>query len=207
MKEITISKTCKYGGSYDVIVCGGGPAGVCAAISAAREGAKTLLLERNGELGGFWITGLLTWIADIDRKTGLVKEIVDEMKVFADGRYDLRDKPYFTADTERSKILFEKMCLDAGVEIRLYSLVTDVIKEGNKIKSVVTDSKSGAEYFDAKVVLELVMTILKSFMPIIPKRGKIPAYIKNLKEQELSRLMTDRFLHLFQKKIICLHSW
>jgi len=154
MKEITISKTCSYGGSYDVVVCGGGPAGVCAAISAAREGAKTLILERNGELGGFWITGLLTWLADIDSKPGLVKEIVDKMKVFADGRYDLRDKAYFTADTERSKVLFEKMCIDAGVEIRLYSLVTDVIKEGNKIKSVVTDSKSGAEYFDAKVVID-----------------------------------------------------
>ena len=50
MKTIEISKTCSYGGIYDVVVCGGGPAGVCAAISAAREGAKTLLIERNGGL-------------------------------------------------------------------------------------------------------------------------------------------------------------
>ena len=50
---------------YDVIVCGGGPAGVSAAISAARVGAKTLVVERNSCLGGIWTAGLLTWILDL----------------------------------------------------------------------------------------------------------------------------------------------
>jgi len=43
----------------DVLVCGGGPAGVGAAIAAAREGARTLLIERHGMLGGVWTAGLL----------------------------------------------------------------------------------------------------------------------------------------------------
>ncbi len=49
---------------YDVIVCGGGPAGVAAAVASGRKGAKTLLLEEGGCLGGFWTRGLLTWLID-----------------------------------------------------------------------------------------------------------------------------------------------
>ena len=75
MDNIQITKECSHAGYYDVIVCGGGPAGVCAAIASARQGAKTLLIERNGELGGFWTSGLLSWIADVTDKTGVVKEL------------------------------------------------------------------------------------------------------------------------------------
>ena len=49
----------------DVVVCGAGPAGVAAAIAAARSGAKTRLLEVNGCLGGVWTAGLLCWILDM----------------------------------------------------------------------------------------------------------------------------------------------
>ena len=49
-------------GDFDVIVCGGGPAGVAAAISAARSGARTKLIELGGCLGGVWTSGLLTFI-------------------------------------------------------------------------------------------------------------------------------------------------
>ena len=51
-------------GEFDVIVCGGGPAGCGAAVAAARAGAKTLLLERNQTLGGIWSAGLMPWIID-----------------------------------------------------------------------------------------------------------------------------------------------
>ena len=96
MDNIQITKECSHAGYYDVIVCGGGPAGVCAAIASARQGAKTLLIERNGELGGFWTSGLLSWIADVTDKTGVVKEIVDKLRQLGDGREELRDKYYFT---------------------------------------------------------------------------------------------------------------
>ena len=58
-KEITL-----YGG-YDVLVCGGGPAGCAAAIAAARKGAKTLLIEANYALGGMSTLGMVpTWCPD-----------------------------------------------------------------------------------------------------------------------------------------------
>ena len=59
----------------DVIVCGGGPAGIAAAITAARAGAKTQLIEVHGCLGGLWTAGLLTWIFDFD-KPGIAREIM-----------------------------------------------------------------------------------------------------------------------------------
>ena len=60
-------------GTADVIVCGGGPAGVCAAVAAARLGAKTLLLERGGALGGIMTSGLMSNIIDSEGKKGLLR--------------------------------------------------------------------------------------------------------------------------------------
>lgn len=66
-------------GQYDVIVCGAGPAGVSAAIEAGRSGAKTLLLEVHGCLGGVWTSGNLTWIIDNQNKPGLMREIMKDL--------------------------------------------------------------------------------------------------------------------------------
>ena len=62
-------------GEYEVVVSGAGPAGVCAAIESGRNGAKTLLIEAHGCLGGVWTSGLLTWILDQANKPGLMREI------------------------------------------------------------------------------------------------------------------------------------
>jgi hypothetical protein len=67
-------------GDADVVVCGGGPAGVAAAIRAARHGAKTLLLEAQGCLGGIWTSGLLGWILDHENKPGLMREIRESLR-------------------------------------------------------------------------------------------------------------------------------
>jgi len=62
--------------AYDVIVCGGGPAGISAALAAQRSGASTLLIESNGCLGGTWTAGLLPVILDYENKGGILKEII-----------------------------------------------------------------------------------------------------------------------------------
>ncbi len=60
----------------DVIVCGGGPAGIAAAIASARTGAKTTLIEYHGCLGGIWTAGLLSNIIDYQNKPGIMKELI-----------------------------------------------------------------------------------------------------------------------------------
>lgn len=62
-----------------MVVCGGGPAGWAAAVSAARAGAKTAIIEQQGCLGGIWTCGLVCLIIDWQNKTGLMKELIGEL--------------------------------------------------------------------------------------------------------------------------------
>ena len=98
-----------FGGKYDIIVCGGGPSGVAAALSSAREGAKTLLIEQGGCLGGFWTQGLLTWLIDTFDKGALLDEVMDRLEMTADGKR-FPNISRFTADSEKTKLEFERMC-------------------------------------------------------------------------------------------------
>ena len=89
----------------DVIVCGAGPAGIAAAITAARAGARTRLFEVHGCLGGVWTAGLLTYIFDFD-KPGLTREITRRL----DER-EARRNPNpsrFVYEPEEMKILLDR---------------------------------------------------------------------------------------------------
>ena len=73
-------RTVPIADNSDVVVCGGGPAGVAAALAAARTGAKTRLIESHGCLGGVWTAGLLCWILDTKDKPVLLQEILTGLK-------------------------------------------------------------------------------------------------------------------------------
>lgn len=133
----------------DVVVCGGGPAGVAAAVAAARNGAKTRLIEVNGCLGGVWTAGLLSHIIDHGNKPGIMKEILSELQ--------RRDALIYGAnyDIEKMKLLLEEMCLEAGVRIRLHTRVAGAVKDASGcLDAVLTESKSGREAFVADVFID-----------------------------------------------------
>ena len=77
MKTITETLSTPVMGAYDVIVVGGGPAGIGAAITAGRKGLKTLVIERYGFFGGTWTAALVNPFFDTANKGGLVKELCD----------------------------------------------------------------------------------------------------------------------------------
>ncbi|MGI6419156.1 MAG: FAD-dependent oxidoreductase [Thermoguttaceae bacterium] len=135
----------------DVVVCGGGPAGVAAAIAAARTGAKTRLIEVNGCLGGVWTAGLLSWILDTGNKTGLMKEILARLKERGGLAVYGGDRGY---DVEEMKILLEEICLQAGVLVRLHTRACSAARSGRRIEAVITESKSGREAFRGKVFID-----------------------------------------------------
>jgi hypothetical protein len=141
------------GGKYEVIVCGGGPSGVAAAISCARKGRKTLLIEQGGCLGGFWTQGLLTWLIDTFNKGALWDEVMDRLEKNADGK-KMPHMSRFTADTEKTKLEFERMCVESGVEILYHTFISDAVVEGRTVRSVLTESKSGHIYFEADIFID-----------------------------------------------------
>lgn len=134
----------------DVVVCGGGPAGIAAAISASRAGAKTLLIENHGCLGGIWTAGLLGWILDHENKRGLMQEIMDALERHG-GRGPVRN----AYDPEVMKIVLEELCAAAGVEIQLHSRVcAALLQKGKRLTHVVTESKSGREAVCGSVFID-----------------------------------------------------
>ena len=143
----------KFGGKYDVIVCGGGPAGTAAAISSARAGARTLLIEQGGCLGGFWTRGMLTWIIDSFDKGDFWEEVMSRLEKNADGRR-LPHMSRFTADTEKTKLEFERMCKESGVDILYHTFISDAVADNDTVKAVLTESKSGHVYFEADAFVD-----------------------------------------------------
>lgn len=135
----------------DVLVVGGGPTGIGAALAAAREGARTLLIERHGMLGGVWTAGLLNPFFDFEKKGWLVAELIERLKK---ANAWLRWKFSWTFDTEAMKLLLETMLSEAGAAAWYYSFVADTIVERGRVRGVIVESKSGREAVLAKVAVD-----------------------------------------------------
>ncbi len=156
MQTITFQKNLAITGHYDVAVCGGGPAGIFAALAAARNGAKVLLIERYGFLGGAATASFVNPISVFKKNTqqvikGMPWEFVERLTA-AGGAYDDYESGNVPVDTELYKLTAQRMLLEAGVELCLHTYIADVLCEGGKITHLVLDNKSGlsavsAEYF------------------------------------------------------------
>jgi flavin-dependent dehydrogenase len=139
----------------DVLICGGGPAGIAAAIASAREGARTTLIELHGCLGGVWTAGALSWILDHENKAGVMGEILECLQ--AGGfRSRLADGTWTNAyDPEGMKSVLEEMCMKAGVHIRLHTRVVAAgVDETKRLAHVITESKSGREAWTAGMFVD-----------------------------------------------------
>jgi hypothetical protein len=140
-------------GSYDVVVTGAGSSGIVAAIRAAREGAKTLLLEGTGFLGGLITGGRLT------KPTGLINsaifhEMLDRCVGYhgADGRVreSYWGKYTGTFDAETMQRVIIEMVEEAGVEVLLRATVTETVKKDGALHGLIIRTKSGESLVLAK---------------------------------------------------------
>ncbi|MCA9045488.1 MAG: FAD-dependent oxidoreductase, partial [Planctomycetaceae bacterium] len=116
-------------GRSSVLVCGGGPAGVAAALAAARAGADVRLVELAGCLGGVWTAGLLTKILDGSNKSGIMKEL---LQLFAErGSAVAKSSKGTVYDPEIAKLVLEELLVDAGVRILLHTRVVGAVTDAN----------------------------------------------------------------------------
>lgn len=146
--------------SADVVVVGGGPAGVAAALSAAREGCSVYLVERTGFLGGLWTGGfvLIVWCIFGANKQGkqtqvihgVTSEILDNLK--QRNMLVFERKP--TPDPEAAKYVLAEMLHDAGVNVLYNSSGANVIRNGDHIDALILETKSGRVAIQGKMFVD-----------------------------------------------------
>jgi len=142
----------------DLLVCGGGFAGVAAAVCAARLGARVLLVEKYGFLGGLATGGLVITTPPLDN--GINKEIGERLRV--KGVYvpcrnsgeEFDTLGMHAIDPEFVKYELQTMLCEAGVTLRLHTLVAGVAREGERIAGVFTESKAGRQAIRCRAVVD-----------------------------------------------------
>jgi len=134
--------------SAEVVVCGGGPAGVAAAVAAARNGARTLLLERYGCLGGLATGGLvivLPSFQDRGRRIigGIGRETRDRMMAAGEAAFFEAGSDGSAFDPEALKWHSIDLCRQAGVKILHHVWIAGAVVEQNRVRAVIVESKQG----------------------------------------------------------------
>ena len=168
-----IERIAEEKGKFDVIVVGGGMAGVSAAVAASRNGADVLLLEKQVNLGGLATGGLISWYEPLcdgeDNQVifGIAEELIklsmeccfDSLPEKWGGKSGNKPKPngerystYFSPTMFSAAL--DKFVLASGVKIRFDSLAVQPVMSDNICKGVVVESVNGSEFFEAKVVID-----------------------------------------------------
>jgi hypothetical protein len=159
MQTITQTQHIPVVAHHHAIICGGGPAGIIAAIAAARQGISTALVERYGFLGGMATAGLVAPISVFNYNHrriigGIPWEFIQRM---IDIRGAREETPLgnITFSPEKYKLIAQRMLLEAGVQLYLHSYLTGCKKEtNNTITHITIQNKNGAEALAAKVFID-----------------------------------------------------
>ncbi len=135
----------------DVLVLGSGPSGFCAAYTAAKHGAKVLLVEQNGDVGGISTSGMMShWTGSCG--SPLYYEILKRSADKNEGEH--HGKITITIDPEKLKTLYLEMLDEVGCDLMLYTFAEDAIVEGNEVKGVSVINKTGRTKIYAKVIID-----------------------------------------------------
>ncbi len=147
----------------DVLVAGAGVSGCAAAVAAARAGARTMLLERNGTLGGVATAGLMANIGNLflDRDGtqvihGVAAEVIRRLvaRGAASERWASREVPGVVLDSEQLKVVLIEMLEEAGVRVLTHTLAARPIVAGQRVRGAYLESKMGREAVLADVVVD-----------------------------------------------------
>ncbi len=150
---------------FDVVVAGGGPAGIGAALSAARAGARVAVIEATGAFGGMGTTGLVPAFCPYtnDRKLvirGIGFEVLEKL-LRRGGAFMKKARPgditrydWVRINAEILKRLLDEMLVESGAALRLFTQVTEPVVRGGRLAGLRTWSKSGQEEWRAPVFVD-----------------------------------------------------
>ncbi|MCK9477925.1 MAG: FAD-dependent oxidoreductase [Firmicutes bacterium] len=140
-------------GAYDVVVIGGGPSGIAAAISAARLGKKTVLIEKSAQIGGMMTLGGVCIFMPVGNVTGIYKEFVSEvipetLLDFNEEKYAPQFDPilfrhYFNGKLEKEK-----------VEVVFHADFITAVTENKRIKAVIINTREGVKAVSGKAFID-----------------------------------------------------
>lgn len=143
---------------HEVIVVGGGTGGVTAAIASARQGVNTLLVEQFGYLGGSQTAALVTPMMGIapsgSSSIGGINEEIRQRLLASGDAAEQASGINGWFNPEMLKYVLEDLCLEAGVQLRYHTTLCDVIQDGNVVKGLVVQSKSGRQALLAERVID-----------------------------------------------------
>ncbi len=143
---------------WDVIVAGGGPAGCTAAAAAAREGARTLLIEATGTLGGAGTSALVpAWCPFSDKEKlvyrGLAERVFDGSKTGV-AHLGEKDWDWVPIDPERLKCVYDDLVTGAGANVLFHTVLASVEKDAGGVSSLLVANKNGLSALRAKVYVD-----------------------------------------------------
>ncbi|MFH1568978.1 MAG: FAD-dependent oxidoreductase [Gemmatimonadota bacterium] len=163
------SRQVPVAGRYDVVVAGGGVAGVFAALGAARLGARTALVERFGSVGGNIGPGMIVnghmisgrahdrvWYecTVYPRLYGLGKEFIDRYAELGGGSIPPLRPTHYPWDASIASYVAQQMLEESGVALHVSTAVADPIVEGTRVRGLFVEGKSGRRALTAKVVVD-----------------------------------------------------
>ncbi len=154
MGDLIYEKRLALKAQADVLVIGGGPSGVAAAVAAARSGANVMLLEQSGALGGMSaIAGVPELMNFDDGKNFIAKgfgEIIHR-RLFGECAYE---RKWNLVRTEELKLLYDELVLESGVNLRFYTRVVDVVTREGRVDFVVVSAPEGMYAISARVIVD-----------------------------------------------------
>lgn len=171
-ESLTYTRTCNVTAAYDVVICGGGPAGVTAALAAASQGARTAIIERLNCFGGLSTAGLVAPISEFNKNgrriiNGRTWQIIERLAEIggADITWNNGNIPF---DPEYYKLLLQNVLVEAGVTVYLECDFVDCITEGKRITHIICSGRSGRFAIGGKCFVDATGDALLAYSAGVP---------------------------------------
>lgn len=158
MMKVEFNRQINLNTDYDVIVVGGGPSGCTAAIAAAREGVKTLLIEASGMLGGMGTAGMVpAWCPFSDGEKIIYRGLAQKIFEMTKSRMTFINQEsldWVPIDVEALKSVYDELVVESGADIMFHTFISAAQLNGDDIDYIIAANKSGITAYQAKIFID-----------------------------------------------------